>query len=218
MSYFPRLISNLRALFGCGRVLFFGAIVLYPFMLLLSIGSAPLALGEVFFRVPEVKLQRPLESGTRPPVFSHLRGDLSLPAITPEDRSFQRIVGFSSMLPLILGFLICHWMWRLCRNVENGEIFNAANLRLVRWVGIALVVDAIGGFIVEQWTTAYVAGYIQHYVSFSGLELIKGNSQFLWVKGMTFDVDQLITGLLVLCLAEVFRTGLELKRETDLTV
>jgi hypothetical protein len=113
-------------------------------------------------------------------------------------------------------------MWRLCRNVENGEIFSMGNLQLVRRLGWLLIADAVAGFAVQLWTARYVASYINANLSFRGLQVASPNSaDFLSSMAPTsadLAISQIIYGLLVLCLTEVFRQGVKLKQEADLTV
>jgi hypothetical protein len=75
---------------------------------------------------------------------------------------------------------------------------------------------------VQLWTARYVASYINANLSFRGLQVASPNStDFLSSMAPTsadLAISQIIYGLLVLCLTEVFRQGVKLKQEADLTV
>lgn len=127
---------------------------------------------------------------------------------------------------VLILFAIAHLLWRLCQAVERGEVFSLGNSRLVRWLGVALVVRPIIGLVFETWQRASVARYLEDHVRFDGLRSIVTANDLAWweraidnaVRYGDFDFTLFTTGLLVLVLAEVFRRGLALKQENDLTV
>lgn len=220
MSYSSRLISNVRALFGCGRVLFACLFFAFPLITLSLAGRIPQDLGVVYFKSPPVKVQGS-DSFTRPARFQNLRGEISVPAITDQDRSFIRRIGtIESIVICAFGFLTCHWLWQLCRNVERGDIFSTTNLKLVRRLGGLLIVETIVDQTLGSWKVGAVAAFVRDRVSFTGLEVVAPTSGlFLFQPDSTeLNINQIIIGVLVLCLAEVFRQGLKLKQESELTV
>jgi hypothetical protein len=121
---------------------------------------------------------------------------------------------------------IAHLLWRLCQAVERGEVFSLGNYRLVRWLGAALVARPIIALVAETWQRASVARYVEDHVWFEGVRPIVTSTGLGWWERAVentahfgdFDFSLFVTGLLVLALAEVFRRGLTLKQENDLTV
>jgi hypothetical protein len=220
MSYSSRLIANARALFGCGRVLFACTFFAVPLINLTLVGRIPQKLGPTYFKIPPAKVEG-ATAQTPPAVLRNLHGELSVVAVTDEERSFQRRIGvLPPMVLLGFAFLVCHWMWQLCRNVEQGEIFSPGNLRLVRRIGVLLIVEAVVTFAIKTWTIGAVASHVRDRVSFVGLDVVAPSSSgvLLHPHAIHFDLNQIVIGLLVLCLAEVFRQGLQLKQESELTV
>lgn len=132
----------------------------------------------------------------------------------------------ASMARALILFVIADLLWRLCRAVERGEVFSPGNFRLVRWLGLALTIRPIIGLVADTWKNATIARYVEDHVTFEGLRVIATSTGLdRWeraVENVThfgdFDFSLFITGLLVLALAEVFRRGLVLKQEADLTV
>jgi len=114
-------------------------------------------------------------------------------------------------------------MRRLFRNVGRGESFNPKTIRLVQIIGISLLVfsliSAFGEGIFHHALYAYLAGHSVLTISGTAMHLpmpkgieISGGGDF------PFGTPLFFTGLLVLALGEVFRQGLVLKHENDLTV
>lgn len=110
--------------------------------------------------------------------------------------------------------LLFDLLWQLCGNVERGDVFSLRNIRLLRYLGLALlgfqgVSLAAGGFYAHL-----VGEFMRQHVVAEGIRL---NSS--WVINL-FSINQglIVTGVLVLLLAEVFRQGFALKTENELTV
>jgi hypothetical protein len=112
---------------------------------------------------------------------------------------------------VILLFDLLH---RLCRSVERGEIFSERNTRLVRNLGFTILVYQGIGAAAGIWYTDIVDRFLSQHVVTEGLKIYACRSDEI------FPVDSalIVTGFLVLLLAEVFRQGLALKKENDLTV
>ncbi len=112
---------------------------------------------------------------------------------------------------------------RLFRNVGRGESFTRQSLRLVQIIGVSLLVFSLVSAVAESWFTHELYSYLaQHAViTVSGtslhLPLPRGFS-ISSGHGFPLGNSAFFTGLLVLALSEVFRQGLALKRENDLTV
>jgi hypothetical protein len=121
---------------------------------------------------------------------------------------------------------------RLFRNVGRGESFTRQTVRLVQIIGFSLLAFSIvsafadGLFIhalysyLAQHATIFVSGTAIHLpqpqdFKFSGSHEVTFSSSG---DGSVFGSPLFFTGLLVLALSEVFRQGLVLKSEHDLTV
>ena len=224
MKKSSRLISNVRRLFGFFRgTVVLGAVIL-PLLIFVQRPDIAHTLGEVSFKSPARVAKNTADGTSRTVEIENLRGDLSLQLVTPAERNLHRTVcSVTFGVGLILAFFSFHWMWRLCRNVENGEIFSAGNLQLVRRLGWLVIAEAVASFAVQLWAARYVASYINANLSFRGLQVAPPNStDFLSSSMGTTSADlaitQIIYGLLGLCLTEVFRQGIKLKQEADLTV
>jgi Protein of unknown function (DUF2975) len=131
-------------------------------------------------------------------------------------------------LPLILTYLLFlavlfDLLRRLFRNVGRGESFTPQSVRLVQIVGGALIVFAVAAAVIKAWYLRMVFSYLlQHtQIAVSGTPVRLpqlGPQQMHFGHWLPFGDGVFWSGLLVLALAEVFRQGLALKRENDLTV
>lgn len=112
---------------------------------------------------------------------------------------------------------------RLFRNVGRGESFTLGSVRLVQFVGFTLLAWSILSAFAENWfmhgAYAYLAEHATVTVSGTSLHLpTAGVMHFPHAGGFPFGSPVFFSGLLVLALSEVFRQGLVIKSEHDLTV
>jgi hypothetical protein len=111
---------------------------------------------------------------------------------------------------------------RLFRNVGRGESFSPQSVRLVQIVGGSLIVFAFVTAITESWLAYAMYGYLQEHTQFaiSGtpVELPPADSPPWLGYESPFGSAEFLAGLLVLALAEVFRQGLALQRDNELTI
>lgn len=111
---------------------------------------------------------------------------------------------------------------RLFRNVGSGNSFTTQSVRLVQIVGGSLVVFSLVTAIAESWFAYAMYDYlVQHaQIAISGTPVQPPPAQRPPWLGHGFPLHRpaLFAGLLVLALAEVFRQGLALQRDNDLTV
>lgn len=107
---------------------------------------------------------------------------------------------------------------RLFRNVEQGASFTPQTVRLVRYVGFALVIAAVMSALAGAYASQVLLDYLCQHVSTPALRW-GGTRNLNDVWTAASDVSPVfLCGLLVLALSEVFRQGLELKNDCDLTV
>jgi hypothetical protein len=112
---------------------------------------------------------------------------------------------------------------RLFRNVGRGESFTRQTLRLVQILGVWLLVYALASALAESWFVHAIASYLiqNSQVTISGSPVHLPHSHDMRISvghDFPFGTPIFFSGLLVLALSEVFRQGLALKRENDLTV
>jgi hypothetical protein len=107
---------------------------------------------------------------------------------------------------------------RLFRNVEQGASFTPQTIRLVRYVGFSLVIAAAISAVAEAYASQVLLDYLCQHVSTPALRWggTRGwNAIWTAASGVS---PIFLCGLLVLALSEVFRQGLELRNDCDLTV
>ncbi|HVS52506.1 MAG TPA: DUF2975 domain-containing protein [Opitutaceae bacterium] len=130
----------------------------------------------------------------------------------PEIRG-ATVYSTATVAMLVLAFAWCHMLARLFRNVQRGDIFSDLNLRLIRraaaiQVACSLLFSALS-LSQSHELVAYLAAHTQ-------LKLQAAFSASSIVRHL--DIGGLVTGLVMLTIAEVFRRGLALQTEADLTV
>jgi len=112
---------------------------------------------------------------------------------------------------------------RLFRNVGRGESFTPQTIRLVQMVGGSLIVFAIVSTLGEAWFAHATFSYLMQHTDIAvGGTPVRlphpGEYTVRFGHLLPFGRAAFWYGLLVLALAEVFRQGLALKRDSDLTV
>jgi hypothetical protein len=112
---------------------------------------------------------------------------------------------------------------RLFRNVGRGDSFTLQSVRLVQILGGWLILFSLVSAFAEHWFAeaafAYLAQHMTLTISGTALHLPPPHNRILPHVGFfPFDSPVFFSGLLVLALSEVFRQGLTLKSENDLTV
>jgi hypothetical protein len=162
--------------------------------------------------------------------FNNLHGTVSFR--NPGDEALTLIRWHT--LPFFLGYLgfatvLFDLLRRLFRNVERGEVFTERSVHLVHLIGIAILVFTLLSAAATTWHNHAIRTYVERHAEAQGIE-IQGikmvfttpDASFITVNsrryGFHFSWEGILTGLLVLSLGEVFRQGLALKEENDLTV
>lgn len=112
---------------------------------------------------------------------------------------------------------------RVFRNVGRGESFTQQTLRYMQILGVSLLVFSLVLAAAESWFEYALFNYLAQHAAIT----IAGNAihipasheiQISSGGSFPFGTPMFFTGLLVLALSEVFRQGMALKREHDLTV
>lgn len=112
---------------------------------------------------------------------------------------------------------------RLFRNVGHGDSFTLNTVRLVQILGALLIVFAyVLSFLQGLATHGIFTYFAQHaLVMSSGVEVHLPSPRYVMLpRGGFFPITNplFFSGLLVLALSEVFRQGLALKKENELTI
>jgi hypothetical protein len=224
MKKLLNLASNLRALFGVARLLTLIAGIgwLYVFLISLAPRTAPT------MALPYANVA--LRTSTAPIVMkspTSIVGDISVTRLTTElqlnphstDRDLAAAIRWTLLPHTILGFIVT-WLslgllQNLCARVEQGEVFSETNLRSIRNLGLILVSWSLADGAMQSWSAYRLGGFLSRHVSVTGINATLATDATTIVR---LSFESLITGLLVLLLAEAFRQGLALKKENELTV
>jgi hypothetical protein len=98
---------------------------------------------------------------------------------------------------------------RMLVSVERREVFSSSNIRNVRLIGILLIASSILRSSASAWLAMRMAAIVTPYLA-GGTTTLESST--------AGGFPGLATGLMILVLAEVFRQGLTLKEESDLTI
>ena len=123
-------------------------------------------------------------------------------------------------------------MARLFRNVEKGQCFTPQSLRYVQVIGFSLLVFFLIDAAASGWRDYFFLDFISRHgepqIASAPMKLPSGevmnfpifkSGRPLNVKlESAFDWSYLFAGLLVLALSEVFRQGMKLKKDSELTI
>lgn len=134
-------------------------------------------------------------------------------------------------VPLILvngGFflVLCELLRRLFRNVERRESFSSVNIRLVRRVGLAILLFTLLSAVAESYFGYSVLRYLGPSGALMGQEVLltPASAENAAIKMSSAQVQfslnfsSLLAGLVVIALSEVFRQGRQLQEENQLTI
>lgn len=127
----------------------------------------------------------------------------------------RRVILAMELVYAVYFALLFDLMRRMFRNVQDGQSFTVRTLRLVRLVGLLLLVFALVSSSVETWACQTLVSYFCGHV-----DAMQTQSWLVQVRdpNIPFGGSALFYGLLILALSEVFAQGLALKQENDLTV
>lgn len=228
INHLPKVLSGMFAAFEILTLL--GAVILavWAFIPSTTPSGFQLELPRVGL-VPEAGALR-LQSASAPAevvTVRDLQGALMVDAGSGSDGLASRFIHFG--LPMVLlylafGAVTFDLLRRLFRNVAQRESFTARNIRLVHVLGGAIIVFSLLSGVMQQWSSSQVVAYLNARAAVAGNPM-----HFETISNLKLDLDGrriavsihgtgILAGLLVLALGEVFRQGLVLKQENDLTV
>lgn len=109
---------------------------------------------------------------------------------------------------------------RLFRNVSRGDSFTRQSVFFVQLVGVSLIVYSVVSAYAQGWFAAAMLTYLSQHavITVSGTPVHLPAPDASFPHGVHFSGSAFLAGLLVLAISEVFRQGLTLKSEHDLTV
>ena len=157
-----------------------------------------------------------------------LQGTLSVSHVG-DSKGLLALIRWHALPVVIVGLAFCAVLFdlvrRLFRNVERGESFTERNVYLVHKLGTAVIVFTLFSAAATSWCNYALLTYLEQNATVQGLKmafaLAPGLSGFTFSAvhfGVHLDVWGILTGLLILSLGEVFRQGLALEKENELTV
>lgn len=229
MKLFTNLAATLRVVFSFLRVaslipvlLVVLGLVLVPWMKeRLDPGTRlSVAVGEISLPGSETRIEPKQSDGDPAPVgIEEERGELKVDLLSLDGAG--RLAVWQTLLPsklllAVFGWVLFGLLRNICANIGRGEIFTSRNVTMVETLGVVMIAYNLGCSGVEWWARQAMGGYIQAHFA-----LVTPRVTEL-ATGRLFDLEtsppSLLIGVLVLLMAEVFRQGLALKTENDLTV
>jgi hypothetical protein len=159
---------------------------------------------------------------------SNLRGTVAVDqaAMPSPLLSFVRWHAASLALNAALAALIFGLLRRLFENVKAGEVFSAKSVRQIRQIGWSLLGYALirmgVGSVLDYYISTYLAAHVElHGITTSFLSPPSGDFDANVLFGhvhFRLSLNCVFWGLCMFALAEVFRQGLLLREENELTV
>ena len=128
-----------------------------------------------------------------------------------------------ALISVLFCLVLFELLRRLFRNVVRGESFTRETVRLVQILGVSLLAYSVVSALAAGWFQYEVYSFLTKHATIwiSGTPTrLPYSDAFSFSSGSGSPVGSPVffSGLLVLALSEVFRQGLVLKRENDLTV
>jgi hypothetical protein len=119
------------------------------------------------------------------------------------DRPWMAMTAAAGMM--VLALWIVAELAALCRSVRDGQPFAARNVTRIRRLALALALAEVSRAAIVYAAHAYAAAHF-------------GSSHLRFVASPRVDSLALVSALILLVLAEVFRTGTRLDEDQSLTV
>jgi Protein of unknown function (DUF2975) len=192
-------------------------------------GRAELTLGPIGL-VPEAGalVARANDSASTVINIKNLHGTLSL--TNPGDSAELRALTRWHTVPMLVGYgvfvvALLDMLRRLFRNVARGESFTDRSVGLVQKIGMTIILFSLLSSTATAWGNRALVTYLKQHAEVQGIKMAftepAANTIISMGSGdLRFQIGwgEIMTGLLVLALGEVFRQGLALKTESDLTI
>jgi hypothetical protein len=121
--------------------------------------------------------------------------------------------GVSMLTSGVLFWAIADLFRRMFRSVERRDVFTATNVRHIRWIGCLLILGGVLMKLMLSWQATAEVAFARSNLATEGISYFPAFS-----ADVGHCIHSIITGLIVLALAEVFNQGILLKQDNDLTV
>lgn len=131
-----------------------------------------------------------------------------------KDSRVKAVVAIATTVQIIFVLLPLFLIRKFVYSLRRGSPFSLQNVVLLKRTGclllLAIPLEWVGGKIISYWINQYFVINEKVVSSSYKLGFTIGNSSFNW--------NWLLAGLLVLVIAEVFKQGLVMKEEQELTI
>ena len=107
---------------------------------------------------------------------------------------------------LLLGLFITYQLRNIFRSLTKDKIFKSENLSRIRNIGIALLIIPVVRFASRLVFASYASEHI----------MIEGHQ--IGAKGWYYGLPVVLFAILVFVLLEIFKAGLTLQKESELTI
>jgi hypothetical protein len=182
--------------------------------------------GEIGGQQAELSLQPPAGGHGAASFVVHLFNGNATVTVDAPAQLIALLIGYGLPVFLIHALFLAvlfDLLRRLFGNVGRGESFTPQSVRLVQIVGGTLIVFSVISTLVKNWVANVIVRFLMQHtaitVSQAPVRLPQISAHHIYLgHWLPFGDGVFWSGLLVLALAEVFRQGLALKREHDLTV
>lgn len=122
------------------------------------------------------------------------------------NRSFLIVTRIFQIAFIVLFFLVICLLRKIFRDlVKESSLFQVENPGRIRRIGYLIIIGAI----FSSFFDFYVWKYIARHVSITDVS---------FSYGIGLNPDTIFLGLVVLVLSEIFRSGVQLKEDRDLTI
>lgn len=107
----------------------------------------------------------------------------------------------------VLLIIVLYQMYQILRNLERGLVFQASNVRRIRWIALSILTIPL---------LLYVSGWILAGITYT----FHGHQYVTDMPDLHRErvVIGTLVALVIFALGEIFRTGIRLKEEHDLTI
>jgi hypothetical protein len=126
-------------------------------------------------------------------------------AIVPPNQIWKTLYLMETAYPMLLPFIPIFLLRRLFRDLKKGSIFTVKNAERLRYIGLTIFL----GYLLDAIFTYGMQRYLDSLVWTHGM-IIQRNSHV--------DLNLMFFCLVMWAVAELFRHGVELEQEKELTI
>ncbi|MFC1502080.1 DUF2975 domain-containing protein [bacterium] len=212
-----RLARVLQGFLGLAQVLFImGAVlILLSYGFLMIRGEMEINTHEWFqmlYQLTPIQERALFEITSAPSIMSDpeliLLGGVRF---TVQDRAFITMYMLMLFFMVGAGFIIIRQLHGLLGTVATKQFFIMRNIKRIRIIGWIIIISQV--FLI-LWGVPLV--FLLNGISVSGMK-VSGFHNY-WIDGVSNAGNEIFIGLVVLCLAEIFRLGTKLREEQEMTI